>query len=278
METNTFMNESIDAWLNGLEMDFAGLLSNNKEEWAGIAGGSAVLVGQSASKALADAKEMSAIKSDLDLLAEKLAKSPANFLTTILGIAQAKTKWNPLQPDKAENEKNFYNYVDQVLRFPLMVCTKSEDTNVHYEYNNYDSLIDNISSLYDSATEKDKKGIKDSLVQLVKSCLSRENQVNEKTMFSQSTITVNDEVRLTFYSSNVRMEKTKSGGGKSVPKESFKSDVSVRQVEIVFNRSAVNRELAKKVCTLLYKGVDDWLEQNNTPVAQTNKEFCFGHE
>ncbi|MGS1844726.1 hypothetical protein [Klebsiella michiganensis] len=168
MNDNKFMNESIDAWLNGLEMDFAGLLTGNND-WAGISCGSAVLVGRQASKALVDAKEMSQIKSDLDVLAEKLVKSPANFVTTILGIAQAKTKWNPLQPDKSENEKNFYNYVDQVLRFPLMVCSKSEDTNVHYEYSNYDSLIDNISSLYDSATEKDKKGIKDSLVQLVKS-------------------------------------------------------------------------------------------------------------
>ena len=275
MDSNNFMNESVDAWLNGLEMDFAGLLSSNND-WAGISCGSAVLVGGQASKALADAKEMSQIKSDLDILAEKLVKSPANFVTTILGIAQAKTKWNPLQPDKAENEKNFYNYVDQVLRFPLMVCGKSEDTNVHYEYSNYDSLIDNISSLYDSATEKDKKGIKDSLVQLVQSCVSRENQINEKSMFSQSTITVDDVVKLTFYSSTVRMEKSKSGGGKSVPKESFRSDVSVRQVEIVFICSALNRELAKKVCTMLYKGVDDWLEANNTPLTDKKYEFCFG--
>lgn len=39
---------------------------------------------------------------------------------------------------------------------------------------------------------------------------------------------------------------------------------------------ALNKNIAKKLCSLLFKSIDDWLEETNTKQTDKKIEFCFG--
>lgn len=249
------------------------LMSNAQ---ADTAGGSAILIGNKSGIALKEAVELKALynKKELDKLAKSLVSSPANFVTTVMGISQQRTQWDPLAQDQTKSAEQFHNYIKQIVAFPLMVITKTDTTHVHYQSENYDSLIDNISDLYTGISDSDKNSIRKGVVNLAKSCMQRVGETSSTVLFTQSTITADDVVKVYFYSSAIKMVRSHESG-KSAPSDSFKSDVSVSKVEISFNRAALTFSIARKICEVLYKGVDDWLAENTTPADKTHQNYCF---
>lgn len=275
MESNKIICD-VESWLDSNSVNSLSICLNGLDtaDSTNITGGSAVLTGSAAEEERKTGKKLSLI-TDIDELAEKLVSSPANFVTTVMGIAQSRSGWKPLEPECAGNAENFKKYIDQIMKFPLMVVTKTDTTNVTYSEGNYDSLIDNIADIYSGMSDGDKNSVKAGLTSLAKSCMSRVNEKQKKVLFTQSTMCVNDEVTVSFYSSNVAMEK-KHSSGKNAPADEFSSEVQVSRVEIKFNRMALNKNIAKKVCSILFKSIDDWLEETTTKQTDKAIGFCFG--
>lgn len=275
MESNEIMC-NVERWLDNQAVNSIGICLDglNTTGNTHISGGSSVLTGSAATQEREIGKELSLI-TDIDELAEKLVSSPANFVTTVMGIAQSRSGWKPLEPESADNAENFKKYIDQIMKFPLMIVTKTDTTTVTYSEGNYDSLIDNIADIYSGMSDGDKNSVKAGLTSLARSCMSRVNEKQKKVLFTQSTMCVNDEVTTSFYSSNVAMEK-KHSSGKNAPADEFSSEVQVSRVEVKFNRMALNKNIAKKLCSLLFKSIDDWLEETNTKQTDKKIEFCFG--
>ncbi|EEI9684308.1 hypothetical protein C8862_004755, partial [Salmonella enterica] len=140
MESNKIICD-VESWLDSNSVNSLSICLNGLDtaDSTNITGGSAVLTGSAAEEERKTGKKLSLI-TDIDELAEKLVSSPANFVTTVMGIAQSRSGWKPLEPECAGNAENFKKYIDQIMKFPLMVVTKTDTTNVTYSEGNYDSL------------------------------------------------------------------------------------------------------------------------------------------
>lgn len=275
MESNKLFCE-VDNWLESNYVNSLGISLNDSDfaENTSITGGSAVLTGSSAENERIVGRELSLI-TDVNELAERLVASPANFVTTVMGIAQSRSGWKPLEPESPGNTESFKKYIDQIMKFPLMIVNKTDTTKVTYSEGNYNSLIDNIADIYSGMSDGDKNSVKNGLTLLAKSCMSRVNEKQQKVLFTQSTMCVNNEVTVSFYSSNILMEK-KHSSGKNAPADEFSSEVIVSRVDIKFNSVALNKTIAKKICLILFKSIDDWLDETTTQQTDKSIKFCFG--
>ncbi len=109
MESNEIMC-NVERWLDNQAVNSIGICLDglNTTGNTHISGGSSVLTGSAATQEREIGKELSLI-TDIDELAEKLVSSPANFVTTVMGIAQSRSGWKPLEPESADNAENFKN-------------------------------------------------------------------------------------------------------------------------------------------------------------------------
>ncbi|HGG5186039.1 TPA: hypothetical protein ACLGU7_004865 [Salmonella enterica] len=87
MESNKIICD-VESWLDSNSVNLLSICLNGLDtaDSTNITGGSAVLTGSAAEEERKTGKKLSLI-TDIDELAEKLVSSPANFVTTVMGIA-----------------------------------------------------------------------------------------------------------------------------------------------------------------------------------------------
>ncbi|UIJ38571.1 hypothetical protein LWC08_03100 [Desulfobaculum bizertense] len=246
-----------------------------------ISGQNSTATGPDAAKESQQSKEVDSAKKegDLDKLAKLLYESKGNAVASILGLAQSRSGWNPLDPEKKNNFDGFREFVSQILRVPYFSIQQSEDSSVHYSEENYDKLIDDVAGLYDSITAADKEQIKKSVVKLAKACTSRVNTSNTDTLFVQNTMNASEDgdIIVGLEQSYMLMEYD-SHSGKGAPKDKYKTDIEVKVVELLFKGSIWTPEAARKLAAKFVKSWDDWLDDTSTPETSDSGKikFCFG--
>ncbi|WP_413111872.1 hypothetical protein [Thaumasiovibrio sp. DFM-14] len=215
---------------------------------------------------------------NLDEAIRILTASTGNAVSSILGLAQSRTGWNPLDPDNAQNAAGFENFVGSLLKVPYFNVTQSERTTVHYEESNYNSLIDKVVSLYDGVMASDVGAIKKSIVDLAQACTSRVNTQNTKTLFVQNTINAAGQNIVVGIQQTFMMMERSHSSGKGAPKDQYKTEITVNTMELTFQGNLWNASAAEKLANKFVKSWDDWLDGSTTPPAkgQENVVFCFG--
>lgn len=206
-----------------------------------------------------------------------LTNSTGNAVSSILGLAQSRTDWNPLDPDNEKNAVGFQNFVTSILKVPYFNVTQSERTTVHYEEDNYNSLIDHVVDLYDGVAGSDVGKIKKSIVDLAKACTSRVNTKNTKTLFVQNTMAATGtDIVVGLQQTFMMMEKSHESG-KGAPKDHFRTEITVNVMELTFKGNLWNRSAAEKLAAKFVKSWDDWLDDTTTPQTDNVKQidFCF---
>ncbi|WP_435952935.1 hypothetical protein [Dryocola sp. BD626] len=235
-----------------------------------------------------DAAKQAAVGQDLDKaikdqnkneIVDILARNPGNAVTSILGLAQSRTDWNPLDPDNAKNSKGFTDFVASILKVPFFTTTQSETKTVHYEEENYNSLIDKVVDLYDGVTDQNKEKIKLSISNLIKACTSRVNTQNTDTLFVQNTLqAANGNIVVQLQQTYMYME-LDHNTGKGAPKDKYKTQIDVKVLELTFSSALWTRDAAEKLADKFVQSWDDWLNGTTTPdsAKQSRLKFCFGN-
>ncbi|OOE48866.1 hypothetical protein [Salinivibrio kushneri] len=211
-------------------------------------------------------------------IVDLLTESTGNAVSSILGLAQSRTGWNPLDPDNDKNAEGFQEFVSSILKVPFFNVTQSERTTVHYEEENYNSLIDKVVGLYDGITEQDVPLIKNSIVNLAKACTSRVNTQNTKTLFVQNTMNATGtDIVVGIQQTFMMMERSHSSG-KGAPKDHYKTEITVNVMELTFKGGLWNKSAAEKLADKFVKSWDDWLDGTTTPASPSadQTQFCFG--
>ncbi|PCS22318.1 hypothetical protein [Candidatus Enterovibrio escicola] len=224
-------------------------------------------------KLVDEAKE----RGDLVELTNLLASSTGNAVSSILGLAQSRTDWNPQDPCNINNPNGFIKFIEKLLTMPYFLAAKSEKTGVHYDNNNYDSLINNIVDLYTGLTESDKTLVKSSVISLAKACTSRVNTKNTKTLFIQQTLDASDRnIVVRIHQTFMIMEYDKQNN-KGCPTSHFGTDLDVNVLELTFQGNLWSKEAAKKLANVFVQSWDDWLQYTTTPSLDEKqpKKYCF---
>ncbi|KHK49115.1 hypothetical protein PI87_27015 [Ralstonia sp. A12] len=208
-----------------------------------------------------------------------LTQSTANAVSSILGLSQTRSGWNPLDPTEKENAQGFQRFVEQILKVPYFNTTQAETKTVHYQESNYNSLIDKVVDLYDGVTQQDKEKIKRSIVNLAKACTSRVNQKNTQTLFVQNTMHAPGNSRniVVQLAQTFMMMELDHRTGKGAPQDQFKTEISVRVLELTFQGDIWDRSAAEKLAAKFVQSWDDWLNDSTTPPSPQQRKiaFCF---
>lgn len=246
-----------------------------------IAAQNSVPIGDAAPSEAAQGDALNQAKADGDTkkLAEILAASAGNAVTSMLGLAQSSSGWNPQDPDAAKNQQNFTKLIGILLANPLMVIKQRDTKSVHYQESNYNSLIDKVVDLYDGIAGDDIGKIKNSIANLAKASTSRVNTSNTSSLFVQNTLNAaeSSDIVIMFQSSTMMMEYSHSSG-KGAPKDTYKTEIDVTTIELHFNSAAWTPGMAESLAKKFTQAWDDWLNGTTTPDApnQADIEFCFG--
>lgn len=206
---------------------------------------------------------------------DALYASIPNTVSTVLGLAQSSSGWNPVNPDDPQAAQKFVAYSERISSFPLLVLQSASTNNLHYQESNYNSLIDKISALYTDVSSRDIGAIKTSLSNIIKACTSRVNTKNTQTLFTQSTIVADGgTISLVLCSSTIMMEYNHQSG-KGAPKDTYRTDIAARQVIYQFNASAYSKAIARSLLNKTFTSVDEWINGATTPPGPAKVQFCF---
>ncbi|WP_027721975.1 hypothetical protein [Maridesulfovibrio zosterae] len=232
-----------------------------------VSGQNSTATGSNAQKESAQGKELDEAigKGDEEAIVRLLTNSTGNAVSSILGLAQSRTDWNPLDPNNDKNAEGFQNFIKSILKVPFFNVTQSERTTVHYEETNYNDLIDKVVDLYDGITKSDIPLIKNSIVNLAKACTSRVNTKNTKTLFVQNTMNATGTDIVVGIQQTFMMMERSHESHKGAPKDQYKTEITVNVMELTFKGSIWNKDAAKKLAAKFVKSWDDWLDGTTTP-------------
>lgn len=207
---------------------------------------------------------------------DALYSSIPNTISTVLGLAQSVSNWNPLNPSDPNGPKNFIAYTSKIASFPLLVSTQTSTSTVNYQERDYNDLINKVVGLYDGVTASDISAIKKSLVSLIQACTSQVNVTNTQTLFSQSTIVADSgATQLLICASTITMVENHQGG-KRAPSDSFSSSVQAVKAFYNFNQGAYSKDIASALLSASFTSVNNWIPKTTTPMAPNPPKFCFG--
>ncbi|KHN52648.1 hypothetical protein [Pectobacterium fontis] len=255
------------------------LFALSAEGDSSVSGQNSISTGTLASQESAQGKilDNAIARGDKDEITKVLTSSTGNAVSSILGLSQSRSGWNPLDPDNDSNSKGFTRFVESLLKVPYFNTTQSERTTVNYEEENYDSLISKVVDLYSGIEEKDKSKIKTSIVNLAKACTSRVNTKNTKTLFVQNTLNASNKNIVVQLQQTFMMMERSHTSGKGAPKDKYKTEIIVQVLELTFQGDIWTKSAAEKLAEKFAKSWDDWLNDTTTPESDDAKniKFCF---
>jgi hypothetical protein len=191
--------------------------------------------------------------SDVDKLTDALIRNPIVAATTLMGLARKASGYNPVDPAQAGNYPKFNDYVTRMLDAPFFHLGFSDQKNLHHESSNWDSLIDNIVSLFDGVLSEDKSRIMTGLKQLAHSATSTSDKTETMNVFCQQAVSVDSsKVTVGIYHSGVSMIEHK---GKHTTQQ---ADFSVFRAFLTFNTETWPT-FAKMVAAKEITSATDWL-------------------
>jgi len=213
--------------------------------------------------------ELSDSESSVDKKAKILFESPANAATTMLGLAQSVNKWDPDKTDGDNNLKKYQAFMDFVQDCPFFNFGEVTEDIVHYEEENYKSLIQPLTNIVTQGLEGNPLGVADSIKNLADACTSRVNTTNTHSSMTQNVVNVEKDqnvVRIRLNYTYMTMERTHSSG-KGSPSDTFKSTFVVKSRTAIFDSDIWTLEDAKDLAGEQTSSWKLWVKKATTPVT-----------
>ncbi|MDR5616235.1 hypothetical protein [Arsenophonus sp.] len=167
-------------------------------------------------------------------LATKLLDYPQHVVTCLLTIAKDYSGWAPDKPDNEGNEKKYYEYIAALQETNMFVTDEYASSKVNYEANNYQQLLEKITSFYSYTSQKEYQEIYSSLKKLIKSSLAKVNEDNTTILFTHTILSSRKNiVKLQLYSSKVTFSFDKETG-KNKPDEEYNFEIDLSRLTLNF--------------------------------------------
>ncbi|MDR5610019.1 hypothetical protein [Arsenophonus sp.] len=208
-------------------------------------------------------------------LATKLLDYPQHVVTCLLTIAKDYSGWAPDEPDNEGNEKKYYEYIAALQETNMFVTDEYTSSNVNYEANNYQQLLEKITDFYSYTSQKEYQEIYSSLKKLIKNSLAKVNEDNTTILFTHTILSSRKNiVKLQLYSSKVTFSfdiETE----KNKPDEEYNFEIDLSRLTLHFMDFNLSSDDIKSLFQVDFTLLSDWLKQNNTKVENNNYLLCF---
>ncbi len=276
-----------ERWLNyvhtfspeaGLNPDITNLIASSVEGNSNNNGVGAILTGVDSAKVREQAQEL--VQTDPgdqrwcdDAWIDRFTASPANGLASVIGLIQTRVNWNPFN-NVIENNNAFTDFVNLLLLNPFLSRNIIDQQTISFENKDYSSIISDIANLYVGLLPDQIQDIITNLRQMARAALSNASSRQTNTLFVQNVMQVQDSDILSFYLYFSTVEFTYHDG-----KHHFmKADATFNRIKLDFNAAIIwNRTTAVVVARLFYLDVNQWLDNNTTPVNSSVQpvNLCF---
>ncbi|NEN96398.1 MAG: hypothetical protein F6K50_12900, partial [Moorea sp. SIO3I7] len=191
-------------------------------------------------------------------LLEAFKKSPATGCITVMDMARISSGFNPFNPLYPGNFQAFLNYINTIKKSPFFEQISNDYQRYHRKNNDWNGVINAISSYYKGITFSDRFRIRMSLYRLIRTATSRRNTWQSQTLFAQNTVKADqDGIIVYIYNSNVSL---KEGRRRKRTTTEVHFNISRITLKFYFERWAY---YAEEVADKHIKLVRDWLNENS---------------
>lgn len=157
----------------------------------------------------------------------------------------------------------------------MFVTDEYANSKVNYEANNYQQLLEKITSFYLYTYQKEYQEIYSSLKKLIKNSLAKVNEDNTTILFTHTIlISRKNIVKLQLYSSKVTFSFDKETE-KNKPDEEYNFEIDLSRLTLHFMDFNLSSDDIKSLIQVEFTLLSDWLKQNNTKVENNNYLLCF---
>lgn len=204
-------------------------------------------------------------------LLQVFKNNPSSGCTSLMDMARVAAGFDPTEPFNDDNLVKFRNYLKRVANCPLMTINYADTVSYDKKVSDWNDAIKGMVDLFEGIETSQKNKIKDSLINLTKCALSHTKTEQSTTLFTQSTINV-DNSGLYFYAyySSVKIVADKKKGHTVV-----QNKFNISRIKLRFY-TEYWPSYAEKVMNAHVKSFDNWLNDNNTPDGDNMPDlFCF---
>ncbi|MCF1502802.1 hypothetical protein L0F51_03345 [Afifella sp. H1R] len=203
----------------------------------------------------------------------EIYSEPENLPTAISSImnhAQKRSNFHPASSPPEDLYERYNDYITEVDDTPFFHLEKHDYVKQTFYSKDYNKLIDQVVSLYDSVSAGDQEKIKEDITDMAKSVFGENKSEQWRNLFSQSTIDFSNlsRPRVFIYYTTLYMRHEENG----------KSEVNEQEYMVHRTEYAVLSDLihayANELASLDKTSVDDWLDDSTTPERES-AALCF---
>lgn len=203
--------------------------------------------------------------------------SPANGLTTILGLARRKSGFHPSAiDDKDFTVAAFQEYLSQLTHCPILQIEQDSIERESVEQSDYNGLIDRISKVIKDGMNSDVESIRESLKKLTETAASKHKADERKNLFVSSIIEGDGNSTLASKKATLAMTFTHvhlvKDDSKGVNVQ--QSEFAVANVKIVLD-GGVWSNFAEPFWNETYESLTDWVNSMRTTPGQNPHNLCI---
>lgn len=193
-------------------------------------------------------------------------KDLAGGATTLSEMARIAANYQPQTLDNTGATAVAYNdYLRRMGTNPLFILRFSDVLQYKRDTSDWNTVIDAIADTFEGIASKDKDTIAKGLKTLAQAASSKMSSEQTENVFVQNAINVDGVVSLYLYNSQVTF-KEESGKGYDTKQVNY----SIQRVKFEL-QAALWPVYAERVAAKFTASVDDWLDNNSTTTAGTNK-------
>lgn len=202
--------------------------------------------------------------------------SPANGLTTILGLARRRSGFNPSDLSKDTTSTTFQEYSKQLHSCPILNFEEDSIDREMVEKSDYNALIDRVSKLIKAGMASDKEAIRESLVELVRTAASKHKVETEKNLFVCSFLEGNGTDKLASKVATTKISFTQvhlhkdDSKGINVSQSSF----AIANMKISLD-GGLWAQFAEQFWNDTYESVSSWVKGSTTPAGAKLHNLCI---
>jgi hypothetical protein len=196
-------------------------------------------------------------------------KNLPTAVASIMNHAQNRANFHPAASPPEILYESFQQYINEIDKTPFFHLTKHDSVRQSFASKDYNRLIGEIVSMYDSVSTEDKDKIKESIIEMGKSVFGQEKSEQFRNLFSQSSISFENpnQPKVLIYYTKLHM---KHVSGKA---ELNDQDYSVSRAEYVVLAELVHVN-ADSLVALDTRTIDEWVKES-TSKKNENMKLCF---
>jgi hypothetical protein len=202
--------------------------------------------------------------------------SPANGLTSIIGVARKKSGFNPSDPESTHSSTAFREFSRQLHSCPILQFDVDSIEKEAVEKSDFNGLIKRVSNLVKAAISSDADKIQEGITQLVETAASKHKADEQKNLFVSSIIegdggatSASKKATLSLSFTQVHLLKDDSKGIK-LEQSSF----SVAIMKIVLDGQNWAR-FAEPFWNETFESLTSWVTSSRSPKGDVPHNLCI---